>query len=419
MDRARRAGWTALIVVVAGRVHRAAGGRDAASSPAAVGWPPSTLVVSEVQTGGASASDEFVEVANQGAAPVDLGGLEVVYATSSGSTVTRKATWDGARSSRPGSGSCSPTRPASTPPSPTRPTRAGSRRPAAPSRCGSSAERRSMRRLGRRDERVRRGHGGGGTAGRLEPRAARRAACAGNGTDTNDNAVGLVRPGAPSPQGLARAAGAGPDRDADARRRRADTGADARRRRRRDPDAPTPTATPVADADARRRPPTPTPTPTPSRPPTPAPDAGRRPRRPTPTPTPTPTPVADPSPDADADPGGRCRSPPRVPARRHDGDDRGRPDDAPRCPRVGRGGFVQDAIRRDRALPRCGRSPARGRRARRSSVQGTLDSRYSQRTLRVAEASIVVTGRRERLPAALAIDDRRASARRSKAGASP
>ena len=56
-------------------------------------WPPSTLVVSEVQTGGGSASDEFVELANQGATPIDLQGLEVVYATSTGSTVTRKATW--------------------------------------------------------------------------------------------------------------------------------------------------------------------------------------------------------------------------------------------------------------------------------------------------------------------------------------
>ncbi len=60
---------------------------------AAVAWPPSTLVVSEVQTGGSSASDEFVEIANQGSNSVDLAGLEVVYATSSGSTVTRKGTW--------------------------------------------------------------------------------------------------------------------------------------------------------------------------------------------------------------------------------------------------------------------------------------------------------------------------------------
>jgi predicted extracellular nuclease len=60
---------------------------------ASVAWPTATLVVSEVQTGGASASDEFVEIANQGSGPVDLAGLEVVYATASGSTVTRKATW--------------------------------------------------------------------------------------------------------------------------------------------------------------------------------------------------------------------------------------------------------------------------------------------------------------------------------------
>ncbi len=60
---------------------------------ATVAWPPSSLVVSEVQTSGASASDEFVEIANQGALPVDLAGLEVVYVTSSGSTVTRKGTW--------------------------------------------------------------------------------------------------------------------------------------------------------------------------------------------------------------------------------------------------------------------------------------------------------------------------------------
>ena len=69
---------------------------------ATVAWPVSTLVVSEVQTGGASASDEFVEIANQGAGPVDLIGLEVVYATSSGSTVTRKATWSASTIVPPG-----------------------------------------------------------------------------------------------------------------------------------------------------------------------------------------------------------------------------------------------------------------------------------------------------------------------------
>jgi len=91
MARARRAGWTALIVVVL--VASIGGWKGTRVLAAAVAWPPSTLVVSELQTGGTSASDEFVELANQGAMSVDLGGLEVVYATSSGSTVTRKATW--------------------------------------------------------------------------------------------------------------------------------------------------------------------------------------------------------------------------------------------------------------------------------------------------------------------------------------
>ncbi|MEO8572006.1 MAG: lamin tail domain-containing protein, partial [Chloroflexota bacterium] len=91
MDRARRAASTALILIMV--VGASAGFGGALVLAGAVTWPPSTLVVSEVQTGGTSASDEFVELANQGAAPVDLAGLEVVYATSSGTTVTRKATW--------------------------------------------------------------------------------------------------------------------------------------------------------------------------------------------------------------------------------------------------------------------------------------------------------------------------------------
>jgi hypothetical protein len=61
---------------------------------AVVDWPPSTgLVVGEVMTGGASASDEFVELYNAGLTSVDLAGLEVVYVTSTGGTITRKGTW--------------------------------------------------------------------------------------------------------------------------------------------------------------------------------------------------------------------------------------------------------------------------------------------------------------------------------------
>src|SRR5262245_51807528 len=91
MVRARRAGSAALVVIVLAASLLASVGTPVLA--AVVAWPASTLVVSEVQTGGASASDEFVEVANQGATSVDLQGLEVVYATSSGSTITRKGTW--------------------------------------------------------------------------------------------------------------------------------------------------------------------------------------------------------------------------------------------------------------------------------------------------------------------------------------
>ncbi|TAL09695.1 MAG: lamin tail domain-containing protein, partial [Chloroflexota bacterium] len=66
---------------------------QAAGTAAVVAWPPSTLVMSEVQTGGASASDEFAEIANVGPIGVDLNGLELVYVTSTGGTVTRKASW--------------------------------------------------------------------------------------------------------------------------------------------------------------------------------------------------------------------------------------------------------------------------------------------------------------------------------------
>jgi hypothetical protein len=52
------------------------------------------LVISEVTTGGAGASDEFVELYNPAPASLALDGLELVYVTASGATITRKATWD-------------------------------------------------------------------------------------------------------------------------------------------------------------------------------------------------------------------------------------------------------------------------------------------------------------------------------------
>lgn len=59
------------------------------------------LVVSEVMTGGASASDEFIELYNPSSAELPLEGLEVVYVTASGATVTRKAAWSAGASGVP------------------------------------------------------------------------------------------------------------------------------------------------------------------------------------------------------------------------------------------------------------------------------------------------------------------------------
>src|SRR5262245_46925438 len=258
MQRARLAVVSALIVLVVsiGLAPHPPGRGDDALLIADVLWPTSTLLVSEVQTGGASASDEFVEVANQGAAVVDLGGLELVYVTASGMTVTRKASWTTPAMLEPGrrvlvansagiytaiadatySGGLAATGGAMV-------LRVIGGSPidavgwgdavnsfvegsaaAAPS-AGSSLERRP------------------GSA-------------AGNGTDTNANAADFFVQGAPSPQNLAAPPLPGPS------------------------SPPTPTPTPL---------PSPVPTPTPA--PTATPQAS-----PTPTPGPVPSPTATPTP---------------------------------------------------------------------------------------------------------------------------
>ena len=103
MER-RAAALAALFVAlwVAGAAFAAPADRWQEPPSAAVGWPVSTLLVSEVQTGGASASDEFAEITNVGTAPVDIAGLEVVYVTSTGTTVTRKASWSSTTILEPG-----------------------------------------------------------------------------------------------------------------------------------------------------------------------------------------------------------------------------------------------------------------------------------------------------------------------------
>ena len=71
----------------AGPVDLAAG----VGSPAAE--PIDHLVVSEVMTGGASASDELIELYNPSTVALPLEGLEIIYVTSTGGTITRKASW--------------------------------------------------------------------------------------------------------------------------------------------------------------------------------------------------------------------------------------------------------------------------------------------------------------------------------------
>lgn len=62
------------------------------------------LVVSEVVTGGTGASDELIELYNPTMAALPLEGLELVYVSASGATVSRRAAWElGAPELPPGS----------------------------------------------------------------------------------------------------------------------------------------------------------------------------------------------------------------------------------------------------------------------------------------------------------------------------
>ena len=55
---------------------------------------PEHLVISEVVTGGTSASDELIELYNPSPGPLPLEGLELVYASASGLTVSHRAAWE-------------------------------------------------------------------------------------------------------------------------------------------------------------------------------------------------------------------------------------------------------------------------------------------------------------------------------------
>ena len=100
MPAPRRVSAVLVSFVVACAAYAAAIPPRLAAAEAA--WPPSpALVVAEVMTGGASASDEYVEIANAGSAIADLGGMEIVYVTATGATTTRKAAFTASLSLTP------------------------------------------------------------------------------------------------------------------------------------------------------------------------------------------------------------------------------------------------------------------------------------------------------------------------------
>jgi len=83
---------TALLVMVAAALLAPAAVPFAASGDE--GAAPDHLVVSEVVTGGASASDELIEIYNPTVAALPLEGLELVYVSASGATISRRAAWE-------------------------------------------------------------------------------------------------------------------------------------------------------------------------------------------------------------------------------------------------------------------------------------------------------------------------------------
>ena len=376
MQRVRRAADVALALVVA----LCLSSLPAAAIPigravvraATVPWPPSTLVVSEVQTGGSSASDEFVEIANQGAGPVDLIGLEIVYATSTGSTVTRKATWTASTVLAPG------------------------RRFLIANGIGSfvgladatytggfaaTGGAIALRMVGGN---VVDAVGWGdatnafveGTAASAPPASSsierRPGGAAGNGADTNENAADWFV-ATPNPQNLGSAAVPGP----------------------------VPTSTPTPEPTSTQ---TPEASPSPTVEPTPASTASPTPKLtfdPTPAPTPEPTPTLTPSPTPSSTPT-PAPTPQPTPSIVSIADARALPDGSNVTIagvlttalgelEAGHGGFVQDetggiAVYLDEAAS----TPiAVGSGI---TVSGTIDDRFAQRTIRAGAADITVTG---------------------------
>src|ERR671919_254565 len=84
--RRRRAGVGLALAILTGIGAVPVGGADADAEG-------QHLLISEGMTGGAGASDEFIEIFNPGPAPLPLEGLELVYLSATGTVPSARAAW--------------------------------------------------------------------------------------------------------------------------------------------------------------------------------------------------------------------------------------------------------------------------------------------------------------------------------------
>ena len=343
-------------------------------------------------TGGASASDEFIELYNPTSATLPLEGLEVVYVTSTGATVTRKAAWAAGATGLPSgahlliansAGVFAGRRGRHLR------ERAGGRRRQRRAPGPGRDHRHRRGRLGHRGEHLARDATGPGASGRQQPRTAPgRIRRIGPG---HRRQPGRLRHPA-DPGSAEQRIAADRDRDPDAAAQRVGR---ARRGRR------TPTASPTAGADRRAALATESPPATPSprshrarlRPRHPSPTRRHRRRRaPRPRPSPSPISIAE----ARSLPDGTAVLVEGVALTDGDFTDGG--------------GYLADGSAGIAVLLSDG-TFARGQLLR---VAGTVDDRYAQRTIRSSAAQITLLGAGQRAaPRRRATPDRSGSRSRA------
>ncbi|MEO8638720.1 MAG: lamin tail domain-containing protein, partial [Chloroflexota bacterium] len=322
------------------------------------------LVVSEVMTGGASASDEFIELYNPSSTMLPLEGLEVVYVTASGATVTRKASWAaGASGMSPGAHLLIVNSAGIF---------AGLADVAYSNGLAATGGSVALRVIGAATPIDAVGWGNA-TSSWLETRPAPAPAAggslerlpggsSGSGQDTNDNLIDFVIQSVPDPQN----SGSSPIPVAS--------------------DSPAPSSSPIPSATAD---PSASPTIEPSAEPTLTPAATA-----TPAPTATPTPTATPAPTATPVP---TTTPSPTPAPLSITDARSQPDGAPVTVEgvtltasdfTDGGGYLVDATGGIAVLV----SDGTFGRGELLHVTGTVDDRYAQRTIRAGSDTITRTG---------------------------